>query len=350
MIPILYESNETLFVSNGLGRLYNCISCVVTEERNGIYEADFEYPVSGANYDLIKIGRIICVTHEESDDLQPFDIVSYTKPINGIVTFHCTHISYRQKYLTVVGSNINDLADAFTMLENSTPSNPFSYWTDKTSTGYLASADGIPKTVRSVLGGVEGSILDAYGGEYEWDRFMVKLHASRGKLKNFAIRYGVNMLDYNEELDISETYSCCIPYWTDGEDKVIGDMQDCGKTTVTNRGECIPLDVSERFENKPTKAQVNSAGLSMMSSENPTLPLQNISVSFVRLEDIGEFSKFQNLRQLKLCDSINVIFPDFNNSGTFKIVKTEWNVLKNRYDSMELGDLSTTLSEALGIK
>ena len=89
MIPILYEKDETAFLDNGLGRLRDCISCMVTEERNGIYECDFEYPVTGQNYDKIQIGRIIGVTHDDSGDVQPFDIVGYTKPIEGVVTFHC---------------------------------------------------------------------------------------------------------------------------------------------------------------------------------------------------------------------------------------------------------------------
>lgn len=350
MIPIIYEKTETSFVSNGLGRLHDCISCVVTEERNGVYECDFEYPITGANYDLIQAGRIIGVTHDETGDIQPFDVVSYSKPINGVVTFHCQHISYRQSYLTVTGTNINSLANAFTLFKNSaTPSNPFTYWTDKTSTGYLSSADGIPKTVRSMLGGIEGSVLDIYGGEYEWDKFQVKLHTSRGGVRDFAIRYGVNMLDYNEEYDISGTYSSCIPYWTDSTDKVIGDKQTTTGATITGRGECIPLDVSDRFESKPTKAQVNTMGRSVLNSQNPTLPAQNISVSFVRLQDVGEFEQFRNLMECKLCDIITVIFPDFNSSGQFKIVKTVWNVLSDRYDEMELGDLSISLSEALGI-
>lgn len=348
MVPILYESNETLFSSNGLGRLRDAISVKVVEERNGVYEADFEYPIDGANYDLIQVGRIIGITHDDSEDIQPFDIVSFTRPINGIVTFHCTHISYRQSYMTVTGTNINSLADAFTLLSNAQPSNPFNYQTDKTSTGYLASADGVPKTVRSMLGGVEGSILDAYGGEYEWNRWTVILHNSRGTVRNFAIRYGVNMLDYNEELDSQGTYSSCVPYWTDGTTTIVGDRQDSGFSTVTGRGECVPLDVSEKFESQPTKAEVEAMGLSVMNSKNPMIPSQNIHVEFVRLQDLG-YEGLENLLQCKLCDTIKVVFPFYNTTGDFKIVKTVWDVLQDRYESMELGDLSVTLSEALGI-
>lgn len=348
MIPILYDKTETSFTSNGLGRLRDCISAVVTEERNGVYELDFEYPMSAEDFSQIQIGRIVGVTHDDTDDIQPFDIVSYSRPINGVVTFHCVHISYRQSYMTVTGSNINSLADAFDLLATAEPSNPFTYWTDKDSIGYMASADGTPRSVRQMLGGVEGSILDAYGGEYEWDKFLVRLHSSRGQLRNFSIRYGVNMLDYKEDFDSQGTYSSCIPYWTDGETKVVGDRQDSPTATITGRGECVPMDVSDKFESQPTKAEVEAMGLSMLTSRNTALPTQNIHVEFVRLQDLG-YEDLSSLMQCKLCDTIKVVFPDYNATGQFKIVKTVWNVLKDRYDSMELGDLSATLSEALGI-
>ena len=205
MIPILYNSTETEFDSNGLGRLRDCIECKVTEERNGIYEVEFQYPVDGANYDKIQLGRIIAVEHDYTNDVQPFDIVSCSKPINGVVTFRAVHISYRQGSIVARGSSISSLSDAFTMLRSGVPSNPFTYETDITSTAYMASADGLPHTVRSMLGGMEGSILDTYGGEYEWDKFRVILHASRGRARNLTIRYGVNLVDYTEDTDYSES-------------------------------------------------------------------------------------------------------------------------------------------------
>lgn len=348
MIPILFEKDETLFANNGLGRLRDCISCVVTEERNGVYECDFEYPITGANYELIQVGRIIGITHDESGDIEPFDIVSYEKPIDGVVTFHCVHISYRLSYMTVTGSNINSLADAFTAFAGAEPSMPFSFMTDKSSTGYVAGFDGLPHTVRSLMGGTEGSLLDVYGGEYAFNNWTVYLYSSRGQFRDFAIRYGVNMLDYNEEYDSQDTFSSCIPYWTDGTETVIGDRVDGSGTTITGRGECVPLDLSERFENKPTKAQVEAEAASYMASNNTTVPKQTINVNFVRLQDMG-YENLGNLMQCNLCDTIEVIFPDQNGRGTYKIVKTVWDVLMDRYESMELGTLSTTLAEALGI-
>lgn len=348
MIPILYDKNETAFVSNGLGRLQDTVSCVVTEERNGLYECDFEYPIGGKNYDQIQVGRIIGVTHDETGDVQPFDIVSYSRPIDGIVSFHAVHISYRQSYITVTGSNIQSLADAFTLFGTGVPSNPFSYSTDKTNIGFLACADGIPRSVREMLGGIEGSVLDAYGGEYEWNKWQVILHSARGQLRSFSIRYGVNMTDYTDETNIEGSYSSCVPYWTDGENKVIGDRQVSGNATITGRGECVPLDVSDKFESQPSKADVESAGVSYMNANNTFRPSQTLHVEFVRIQD-AENLAYKNLLQCSLCDTINVYFPDYNASGQYKIVKTEWDVLQGKYQSMELGDLSVSLAEALGI-
>ena len=348
MIPIIYDKNEVAFASNGLGRLRDCISCTVTEERNGIYECDFEYPMNGANYDLIQVGRIIGVTHDESDDIQPFDIVSFSKPINGIVAFHAVHISYRQSYMAVVGSNINSLADAFDLFSTATPSNPFIYNTDKNSAGYLGCADGVPRTVRSMLGGIEGSVLDAYGGEYEWNRWTVNLWSARGKLRDFEVRYGVNMLEYNEDCDSTGCYSSCIAYWTDSKIIVVGDIQTTPGLTPSGREMCIPLDVSQKFEKEPTKAQVNSMGLSVMNSQHPTVPAKNIKISFARLQDMG-VTEYDTLLQCKLCDQIKVVFPDYHTTVPYKIVRTVWDVLSDKFEEMELGKLSTSLSDALGV-
>ena len=352
MIPILYESNETFFNHNGLGRLRDCVSCTVTEERNGVYECDFEYPVDGQHYDLIQLGRIIAVEHDDTNDVQPFDIVSYTRPIDGVVEFHAVHISYRQSKMVANGKNINSLADAFTMLSNATPSNPFTYDTDLDgATGYMAAADGVPKSVRSFLGGVEGSILDTYRGEYEWDKFTVKLWQARGEEKSFTIRYGVDLTDYNEEVDCSESYSAVIPYWTGGDDiTVVGSKVTVGESAYSGREECVPLDLSEKFENRPTTAQLTDYAQSYLNSHGTTLPSQNITVSFVQLDDSASSQALSYLFKCRLCDTVKVVFPRYNMSGRFKIVKTVYNVLLERFDEMELGTLSVTLSEALGIE
>lgn len=356
MIPILYPADEQDFTSNGIGRLRDTISCLCVEERNSIYEVDFEYPVDGAHFDDIQCGRIIGVRHDDSNDVQPFDIVGYSKPIDGIVTFHAVHVSYRQRGIITQAANVTSLATAFSCLTDPTtvyPSNPFSYWTDKTSSGFCAAFDATPRSVKSLLGGVEGSILDTYGGEYEWDRFTVKLHSQRGTQRDLTIRYGVNMLDYVDDTDYSQTYSSIKPYWrgqddNGGETVIYGDPVYLNQATYNGRNDCVAMDLTDKFETEPTATQLEDEAQRILET-GTTLPKQTIKVDFVRLQDYGEFSDLQSLLECKLCDTINVVFPKYQMQGAFKIVKTTFDVLRGKYVSMELGNLSTTLSEALGL-
>lgn len=349
MIPILYEAGETAFVSNGIARLRDCLSCVVTEERNGIYECDFTYPIDGAHFEDIIPGRIIGVTHDDTGAIQPFDIVSYSKPIDGIATFHAVHISYRQSFYTVTGQNINSLASALALLGNAVPANPFNYNTDITSSAYMAAADGTPKTVRSLLGGSEGSILDAYGGEYEFDGFTVNLWKNRGKSRDFVIRYGVNMMEYQDESDYFGSFNSCIPYWNGEGGPIIGNKVSSGLPSYTGADLCVPLDLSDKFEDAPTTAQLESEALTYMVEHQTNLPQQNIKVDFLRLQDFSGYEDFADLLECNLCDTVSVVFPRYQMRGTFKIVRTVWDVLESRYTEMELGALQTTLAEALGV-
>lgn len=354
MFPILYESNETRFTSNGLGRLRDCISFTVTEERNGVYEVDFEYPVDGAHFDDIIPGRIIYTTHDETGIPQPFDIISYSRPINGVVTFHAVHISYRQNYLTCYGSNINSISQAFALFATAQPSNPFSYDADFTSNAFMAAADTTPRSVRQMIGGVEGSFLDAYGGEIEWDRFNVHFRKQRGVKRDFAIRYGVNMLDFTDDTDYSGSYSSCIPFWhgqdsTGNEITVIGSRVDYSGTSYNGRNDCVPLDLTEKFESQPTSAQLESMAQNVMATKQPNLPSQNIKVDFIRLQEMSGYEQFDSLLQCNLCDTVDVVFPEYDMQGSFKIVRTVYDSLDDRYTEMELGALSTSLAEALGI-
>lgn len=350
MIPILYESNETEFVSNGICRLYDAKSVVVTEERNGVYECDFSYPVDGANYEFIQCGRIILATHDDSGVPQPFDIVSYSKPINGIVEFHAVHVSYRLNYIVANGTGVLNLDSALTMLKDSAqPENPFSYSADFLSSAYMASADGTPRSVRQFLGGVEGSILDAYGGEYEFDNFEVKLHNHRGVDRDFTIRHGVNLLSYTDDVDYSSTYSSCVPYWASNGELLVADRVNLSTATYNGRNNCVPLNLTEKFEEKPTTDELREFALSQMQKKQTTLPHQSIKVDFVRLQDMGEFADYQDLLECNLCDTVGVVFPMYGMSGRFKIVKTVYDVLQEKYKEMELGTLSVSLADALGI-
>lgn len=349
MIPILYESTEKNFISNGLGRLRDCLRCEVTEERNGIYELEIDYPVNGHNIGQITLGRIVAVEHDETGDVQPFDIYSYSKPINGVITFRGRHISYRLNEMTVSGTGINSLSAAFTAFAGSSPACPFTFTTDKTGSNYIAAFDGTPRTIRQILGGVEGSILDSYGVEYVWDKFTVRLMTARGSRKDYSIRYGENLIDFKEDMDYSGTYSACIPYWVQDSTIIKGSMVTSGYPGMGGRTVCAPLDLTDKFDTQPTAAQLQTAAASYMASNTPYNPVQNITINFVKVDDSVTDRIISELNQFGLCDSVRVILPKYGLNAWYKIVKVVWDVLLERYIEMELGNLSTTLSEALGL-
>jgi phage minor structural protein len=353
MIPILYEKYDTAFLANGLGRLRDCITATVSEGRNDIYELDFTYPVTGAHFNEIQPGRIVAVTHDDTGDVQPFDIVSYSKPIDGVVTFHCVHISYRLTTQVVWATNITSLASALSLFGN-VSGTLFSYSSDFSSSAYMAAADGVPRTVRQMLGGIEGSVLDTYGGELLFDKWTVKVCKARGEARDLTIRYGVNMVSYQEDTDYLGTYSACVPYWTGtdtngGQIVVRGSRVDSGLPTASGRNDVVPLDLTDKFQDKPTAAQLEALALTYMTGKQVNLPAQTIAVEFFRLQDTPEYEDLAPLMNCNLCDTVRVVFPEYNMDGRFKIVKTVYNVLADKYDSMELGTLSTTLAEALGI-
>lgn len=354
--PILFEKDETAFASNGICRLYDAISVSVSEERNGLFECDFEYPVTGANFEKIQCGRIIYTTHDDTGIPQPFDIVSYSKPINGVVTFHAVHVSYRTSGIVAQAQNINSLDDAFrAMVETAQPSDEmvFTFNADFTSTAYMAAFDNTPRSIRQLLGGIDGSVLDTYGGEYEFDRFNITLHQARGVMRDFRIRYGVNMLDFTDDTDYQGIYTSCIPFWkgadsTGAEVVVYGNRVDSGAVSYNGRNVCSALDLSDKFEEPPTTSQLESMAQTYMNAQQTFMPHQSIKVDFVRLQDMG-YEGLDNLLQCNLCDTITVEFPDYSMAGAFKIVKTVWDALEGRYTAMELGTLSVSLSDALGI-
>ena len=359
MIPILYEKTETAFSSNGLGRLSDCIRCTVTEERNGVYECEFDYPVTGVLFNEIQEGRVIACTHDEQGDVQPFDIYRRTEPINGVVTFFAHHISYRLSEITVKPFTAGSCVEALSKIKSqSIGSNPFTFWTDKSVTAEFIS--DIPKNAKNMLVGEEGSILDVYGtGEYEYDKFGVKLHLHRGQDTNVSIRYGKNLVDYNNDYDVSDTYTAVVPYWLGevteegAEESTQGLVMlpelfiSSGHSVPSGREVIVPMDLSDEFEDAPTIAQLRSRAQSRLTASDAWLPNQTVTVDFVQLWQTEEYAEYAPLQRLRLCDTCGVFVPMYNTALRLKIIRVTYNVLLDRYDQMELGDKPATYTAML---
>ena len=357
MIPILYEKTEITFTSEGLGRLSDCISCVATEERNGIYEVEFQYPVNGALFDEIQIGRIVACTHDEQGDIQPFDIYAKSEPINGVVTFRAHHISYRLNEITVKPFTAGSCVEALSKIDSqSVTTNPFTFWTNKSVTATFMSET--PRNARAMLGGGDNSILDVYGtGEYEFDKFDVKFYLHRGQDTNVSIRYGKNLVDFNNDEDASDVYTAIVPYWlgneTVGEESVTVLVTlpewflTSGHTVPSGREVIVPMDLSGEFSEKPSVSDLRTRAQSRLASSDGWLPNQTVTINFVQLWQTEEYKDYAPLQRLKLCDTCGVFVPMYNMSLRAKVIKVVYNVLLDRYDSMDLGDKPTTYTAVI---
>lgn len=354
MIPILYEKNETTFTSNGLGRLAECLRCVVTETRNGIFELEFDYPIDGVKYADIQEGRIIAATHSDNGDIQPFDIYHRTAPIDGIVTFYARHISYRQIGITVEPFTASGIANAIQGIKtNSYDTNPFVYSTDKTTLGTYSVK--YPSSAKALLGGAENSLLDVFGpGEYEFDKFNVYLWTRRGTDTDVEIRYRKNLADIEHDVDYSESFNGIVPYWfgtqvdeNDQEIEVLVMLPEvalmASGQTYDGRNTILPLDLSGEFSDPPTVNDLRTLATEKLNAADTLLPIENIRVSFVQLWQTDEYKDVAPLQKVGLCDTVSVIYPELGvDKARVKVIKTVYNTLLDRYDEMELGDALET--------
>ena len=217
MKPILYSNTESSFANNGIGVLSDAVRCIVKEERNGAFELEMDYPITGIHYDEISLQKIILAKPNQTMQTQPFRIYRITRPMNGIVTIYAEHISYDMSGIAISPFSATSVTDAFIKLKQyAVGTCPFTFTTDKTTVANMNVT--APCSMRSQLGGKSGSILDVYGGgEYTFDRYAVRLSQHRGQDNGVVIRYGKNLTDIKQEENCTKVYSAVYPYWINTE-------------------------------------------------------------------------------------------------------------------------------------
>lgn len=347
----LFPSNATDFTTNGLGYLPDATECTVTEERNGAFELEMKYPVSGKRYSDILLRSIIVAKPNPYDDPQPFRIYEISRPMKGSITIKAEHISYDINGIPVTsGWEATSPSAAFAGLKShAAVTCPFDFWTDKSSTGTFRVE--VPSNMRSCLGGVEGSILDIYHGEYKFDKYMIRLYGSRGMNRDVSIRYGKNLTDLNQEENCASVYTGVYGYWySDSEDD--GGLVETSPKVINvpgsfNYQRILIVDFSSEFQDKPSSSQLKDRVNNYISNNNIGVPSVNLTVSFVNLTDYREYENLALLETVHLCDTVNVIFEELGVNATAKVITTVFNCLTNKYDSIELGDAKSNLANTI---
>lgn len=340
MIPILYSPTTTSFTTGGIGKLIDAGSCIVTEERNGSYELEMTYPITGHLYDEIKQRSIIFAKPSPAQSEQPFRVYRITKPLNKVVTIYAAHISYDLSGIPVTNFTSQSVQAALTALTTSSViSNPFTFWSDKTNSGVMEIET--PTPCRTIL----SNILDIYGGEYEFDKYTVKLHSLRGFDNGVSIKYGKNLTDLEQDENCSNVYTGVLPYWTGNETTISGSVVNAPGTYDFTR--ILPVDFTSDFEEQPSTAQLNNAATNYISANNIGIPEVNLTVSFVHLNQTEEYKNLGIFERVELGDSIKVEFAAMGVSSTARCVKTVYNTLLERYDNVELGEVKKGLADTI---
>lgn len=344
MIPILYQANEKEYTTNGIGHLTDAVSCIVSEEENGEYELAMEYPITGIHYEQLQNESIILAKPNQTDREQPFRVYRMSKPMAGVVTVNARHISYDLTGIPVNPFTATGAETAMQMLKTqSAVDNPFSFQTDIQSANPFTVET--PQTIRAIMGAGEKSLLSVYGGVYAYDRFTVSLQSSRGENRGFKIRYGKNLIDLNQEENVGETYTGILPYYK-GNTVITGPVVQAAGTFATQR--VLPLDLSQTFgDTQPTAAQLQTAAQEYITKNKVGIPDVSLSVSFVQLSKSLEYQDQAFADVIAIGDTVTVEFEKLGISTTATVIKTVYDVLLERFESVGIGDKVTNVADTI---
>ena len=357
MKPILFPEGQKTFNTNGMGRLSDAISCKVTEERNGQYELHKEYPIDGQLIEELRYSRIIYATPADGKAPQPFRIYRITKPLSGVVEIDAEHISYHMSHIPVLPFEAVGMDPAFEGLKtNSAEENPFTIEKEGAFGTALANSFKVsePNNLRALLFGSEGSVIDTFGGEWEFDHFKAILHKERGKDRGVTIRYGKNLTDLKQEENIQNTYTGICPYWKglneDGTEQIVYLPEKVLHSTSASNypyQRTKVVDFSSEFQEAPTAVELREKGEKYIKDNDIGTPTVSLDVSFIALHQTQEYADMTRIYHINLCDIVTVLFPALNVSTKAKVVKTVYDVLLDRYESITIGAVQAYLSAAL---
>lgn len=349
MIPVLMPANvspSTMHL-NGYGFLKDCISCKVTEELNRTYEAELTVPYDSIRTVQVGIYEVpvepdMCLKLKAGDgrENQLFRIYRITKPLNGIVKIYAQHISYDLALNPVENINLSNVTAATALsgvLAAGYYNHNFIYNTDKTTVSSLNIST--PHSIREILGGIDGSILDNFGGEYEFDNFKVNLWTARGSNTGVTIYYGKNLTDFTSDINIQNTYTGVFPF-AEFEGSVVTIPQKIITTDNFNaysEPRILVLDLSDKFEELPTYQQVKDAAVNYVNNNNIDSIYQNLKINFVQLWNTEEYKNMAGLEKVDIGDTITIRYYKLGINAQAKVVKTVYNSLTEQYESVEIG-------------
>ena len=350
MIPVLYKANATNFASFGIGVLKDCTSCEVTEERNGAFECEFKYPINGPLYKEIAEERLVKAKPNDTAKDQVFRIYRISTPINGEITVYAQHISYDLSSVAALQWKEESISPSLAMervFRNTATPHNFTCHTDYSTSKPFSVAR--PQSVRACLGGVAGSFLDLWGGEYEWDNFHVIHHQGRGQKTGVVIEYGKNLTDLEHDNETTDVYTDLLPYAVitaeDGTETVITLSEvllPIADATLVQRKTLIK-DFTEYFdeENPVTEERLRAYANNYLKNNPLGTAVPTLTVAFEPLWKQPDYVAV--LERVSLCDTVTIRHSVLGITAKAKVITTVYDTLAEKYVSITLGSAKANL-------
>lgn len=340
MIPILYDSITEGVVPThyGIGPLTDALSCTVHEVLNGLDELTLSYPAQGIHAEDITPGCFIKAKPNFTDDPQIFRIYKVGKTMAGKFTVNARHISYDLGGKIITTGSAGSCAAACALL-NAAAGN-FIISTNKTLSGAFSVSQ--PASVRSWFGGKEGSILDVYGpGEWKYDNYTASFLTARGVDRSVTIRYGKNLTQLSQELDMTNLVTGIYPFYIDPNgNKTIGDRAATGLILDVDRDIAIDFSGDVDPESQTSiKNQLAALANRYIQNNNLTTIANSITLDFVQMKDITE--------RVDLGDTVSIYFEALGISAKAKCVETVWDVLQERYTKTTFGKTRANIADTI---
>ena len=361
MIPKIFPSTTTNF-TNAHGYLSDIMTCNVTEERNGAFDLEMEYPLSGIRYDELAEGAIILSSHDDSLEEQPFRIYSIERNMRSakVKARHAVQMvlqrmavrPYPRGSVTVsaVMSSLNTMSAEWAQHY---PTCAVQFSTDISAT--LKYSKIIPSYALPLIVGEKNSIVDKLKrGEVKYSAHGISLLANRGSDTGITIEYGKNIAEIIGQTSTDESYTGCFLYHLVNQSLAHSKIYyyNIGNQTVMNDLPNIQeVDITNEFDTQPSSLNdftaVADPYAAALEAKRPWQNLyNNISVTWYELSKLPEYSYLPS-RSVRLCDTVRVIYPAFGLDKKVKVVKTVWDPLAERYEKIELESMKKSLHNTI---
>ena len=368
MRPILFNKNEQSFNTYGLGEL-NVTKGTVTRERNGNYTLYAEIPVNDPMVSILEKEMKLKADAGLRTKNQTFEISRIVKDSSNIVKIYGQHISHKLEYMALRNATMfnGSAYSALGIWKGALIGDlRFDVWSDIQTVGKGVFDISKMENARQALGGVEGSILDIYGGEYEFDNMTIRLHKQLGRTAQTVLEYGRNILSAESDETIESAYTSVLPFATYTPDKPEGDTSDNqpDAVTVTLPEDYVDskyknlyahrrikiVDFSSEFKsdgkNKdiPTVEKLRKMATDYMDRNAIGKPKINIKIEYADLARTLDYADNGWIEELELCDIVPIYYPQIGlTDETAKVTTITYDFVNERNESVEFGDIGTNV-------